>query len=513
MQKQQKHGMPDGRRSDFPRLLHSRFVKRTLPVLAAVWVAYGAYGTANASNKPAPQNVSSPVKGVSVSKTESWQKASEQQDPQFLFALSDSVRLEQSSTAQRLLFQQESDRLEVATGLYVDGLFVGALRDKQALQNLLRSLLENEKQNEKADDVSFAGNVELLTGLYERSQIVTLNAMCALMKGYRTQPETYTVEAGDTLDTIIEKNDLTAVDLQNANPGLDLTSLHAGDVIQLEPAQKVLSIRTTQSVAKDESVPYTSVTKETDSLYEGESKVETKGANGVKNVVYAVTKVDGVEVSRQALSETLTVQPVQQVTLVGTRKREMEMAGVATGTFVWPTPTLSMVTSGYGERWGSNHFGLDISGANASGEPIVAADGGTVLFAGSDDSGYGTYVVLDHGNGFVTYYGHMTQALVQTGDKVAQGELIGLVGSTGDSTGPHCHFEVRKDGEHIDPTALVAADRAVVTPYLGQTLEEADSALLAQAAVKRSDESIAAFTQANQQAAADDAAAAEKTVP
>ena len=180
MQKQQKHGMPDGRRSDFPRLLHSRFVKRTLPVLAAVWVAYGAYGTANASNKPAPQNVSSPVKGVSVSKTESWQKASEQQDPQFLFALSDSVRLEQSSTAQRLLFQQESDRLEVATGLYVDGVFVGALRDKQALQNLLRSLLENEKQNEKADDVSFAGNVELLTGLYERSQIVTLNAMCAL---------------------------------------------------------------------------------------------------------------------------------------------------------------------------------------------------------------------------------------------------------------------------------------------------------------------------------------------
>ena len=96
----------------------------------------------------------------------------------------------------------------------------------------------------------------------------------------------------------------------------------------------------------------------------------------------------------------------------------------------------------------TNHQGLDI-GATA-GSSIVAAGGGTVV-AASSNSGYGNYVVIDHGNGTTTLYAHMQESAVSVGQYVSQEQVIGYVGSTGISTGPHCHFEVRVDGNRVDP--------------------------------------------------------------
>ena len=92
--------------------------------------------------------------------------------------------------------------------------------------------------------------------------------------------------------------------------------------------------------------------------------------------------------------------------------------------------------------------------AAASGTPIAASAGGTVIWSGSKGT-YGNLVKVDHGNGFVTYYAHCSQLLVQAGDTVAQGETIALVGSTGRSTGPHCHFEILWQGELLDPLACL----------------------------------------------------------
>ena len=117
---------------------------------------------------------------------------------------------------------------------------------------------------------------------------------------------------------------------------------------------------------------------------------------------------------------------------------------------VWPVH--GTITSGFGPRWGRMHEGLDIAGA--SGTPIAAAASGTVISAGWS-GGYGNLVVLDHGNGLSTAYGHMSSIAVASGQSVAQGTVLGGMGTTGSSTGVHLHFEVRVNGSPTDPLAYL----------------------------------------------------------
>lgn len=110
------------------------------------------------------------------------------------------------------------------------------------------------------------------------------------------------------------------------------------------------------------------------------------------------------------------------------------------------------IVSYYGYRWGRLHSGIDISDDGIGGQDIVAADGGTVTWAGYDDSGYGNYVIIDHGNGYYSLYGHCSSLAVSQGDKVYKGQTVAYVGSTGDSTGDHLHFEIRRsETDRLDP--------------------------------------------------------------
>lgn len=111
-------------------------------------------------------------------------------------------------------------------------------------------------------------------------------------------------------------------------------------------------------------------------------------------------------------------------------------------------PTQGVLTSGFGFRNGKNHNGIDIG--NECGTEIFAAAGGSVVYA-DWMNGYGNYLVIDHGNGYLTAYAHCMELVVGVGDSVTQGERIAFMGSTGNSTGPHLHFEIKKDGVFQDP--------------------------------------------------------------
>ena len=137
---------------------------------------------------------------------------------------------------------------------------------------------------------------------------------------------------------------------------------------------------------------------------------------------------------------------------------------VGTGDWVWPTPGFYDLSSEWAEDRGYSHGGIDIAGPGIMGAPIVAACSGTVIDVcnycdhnwGKYGScgcggGYGNYVWIDHGNGKATIYAHMTEAVAYVGQEVSTGELIGYVGSTGYSTGPHLHFEARYYGERYNP--------------------------------------------------------------
>jgi hypothetical protein len=127
-----------------------------------------------------------------------------------------------------------------------------------------------------------------------------------------------------------------------------------------------------------------------------------------------------------------------------------------TGGYIWPAK--GVLSSGFGRRWGKMHKGIDI--AAPIGTPIVASAPGEVVAAGWNSGGYGNLVKIRHPDGSVTFYAHNSRVLVRTGEEVAQGQQISEMGSTGRSTGPHLHFEVRPNGENaVNPIAFLPSNR------------------------------------------------------
>lgn len=128
------------------------------------------------------------------------------------------------------------------------------------------------------------------------------------------------------------------------------------------------------------------------------------------------------------------------------RRQAVSVARFRQGRMIWPV--YGQISSGFGERWGSVHTGIDL--AVESGTPVAAAKAGLVIYAGWL-SGYGYAVMVEHGQGISTLYGHLSEIAVYSGNAVQAGDQIGLSGSTGNSTGPHLHFEVRQNGVAVNP--------------------------------------------------------------
>lgn len=124
------------------------------------------------------------------------------------------------------------------------------------------------------------------------------------------------------------------------------------------------------------------------------------------------------------------------------------------GEFLWPVPSSNRLSSNFGARWGRAHEGVDIPGR--VGSHIVAAAEGVVVYSGDEIGGYGNITVIAHRNGFFTVYAHAKTNFTKQGQRVYRGQVIAQIGMTGRTYGPHLHFEIRKNGEAIDPTNFLA---------------------------------------------------------
>ncbi|MDF2841395.1 MAG: hypothetical protein K0Q99_2167, partial [Clostridia bacterium] len=175
--------------------------------------------------------------------------------------------------------------------------------------------------------------------------------------------------------------------------------------------------------------------------------VKVKGAYGEREVVAEIVKINGIEDSRNVLTEKVIKEPKTQILIKGTKELPPKKG---TGTF--KMPTRGYLSSRFGSRWGSVHEGIDL--AAPIGTAVNAADGGVVTWVGTRGA-YGKLIMVDHGAGYVTYYGHLSKYSVSKGDKVYKGQKIGAVGNTGRSTGPHLHFEIRKNGKPVNPLNYV----------------------------------------------------------
>ncbi|MEA4824827.1 MAG: peptidoglycan DD-metalloendopeptidase family protein [Clostridiaceae bacterium] len=204
-----------------------------------------------------------------------------------------------------------------------------------------------------------------------------------------------------------------------------------------------LKVKYTKQIITFEPVHFDTALEEDDTMFTDETAVITAGVDGEARVTSDVTYVCGVVTDTRELSREVTKTPVTRVVRAGTQERPDW----------WPTgkmiqPVMGRLSSDYGKRGRYEfHTGVDI--AAKKGTPVVAADGGTVIFAGWWGN-YGNYVQIDH-NGVITAYAHNSKLLVKEGDHVVQGQQIAEVGSTGRSTGPHSHFEILIGYEFQNP--------------------------------------------------------------
>lgn len=207
----------------------------------------------------------------------------------------------------------------------------------------------------------------------------------------------------------------------------------------------------------DVMVPYKTSTQKTNEKVVGYSAVSVKGVSGINRVTQDIVMLNGNVTSSVDVNTEVVVAPVNEVILKGTAKTlasaNQKKAAHAAG-FIFPLPSGTWKVSAYfGD--GRNHKGVDLSAK--SGTSIYSVLDGEVTYSGWR-GGYGYCVVVDHGNGLQTLYAHARQLCCNVGDTVSQGEVIALVGTTGQSTGNHLHFEVIVNGKKLDPAPYINLD-------------------------------------------------------
>ena len=346
---------------------------------------------------------------------------------------------------------QLSDEIGLVTSaycLYINDVRIGATPYEGALEELLDQL-QKAASDEDTISCEFAEDVEIRQEYVPTSEIMNLGYIAELLYSTKTAEVTYEVKKGDTWSQIAAKNDMTSAELLALNPGYNINKLQIGEVLTLSASVPYLTMTVVKQERYLDDVSYNIEYTDSADLYQGDYKVTSKGEYGKADVMAKATYVNGEETERTILSSVTLKEPVTEYRLRGTKVRPTWMP---TGSFRWPTS--GRISSYFGGRkspggiGSTNHKGIDI--AVPRGTPIYAADGGTVTYSGWM-SGYGYLVQIDHDNGYVTRYGHNSSLTVSVGQHVYKGQQVARAGSTGNSTGNHCHFEVRYNGVAKNP--------------------------------------------------------------
>lgn len=339
----------------------------------------------------------------------------------------------------------------LAYELRVDGENIGILNSKDEAENVVEKVKEHFTQNydqESLLEITTVENIEINQVKAISSEIQKEEPLINYIIKGTEEEKTYIVEKGDTYWTIAEYFNMTLDDLITANPTSDPEKIQIGDELNLVVPKPFINVQVKRKLIQEEKVAFETEYAYVSYMYNDEEVVSKAGQYGVSEIESIVTEQNGIQIAKEILSEQVITPPVTKLVTTGTQDPPPKQG---TGFFINPLPG-SMISSRYGARSGGFHRGQDM--AKAHGSSIKAADGGTVTFAGWSGS-YGYMVDIDHGGGFTTRYAHASQLYVSAGEKVYQGKIIAAVGSTGVSSGPHLHFEVRKYGSLVNPAAYI----------------------------------------------------------
>ena len=265
-----------------------------------------------------------------------------------------------------------------------------------------------------------------------------------LLFGDKVEEKTYTVEVGDTIESIAFKNQISVEEFLLSND--DITSskniLFAGQKVKIAATNPQVKVVVEEYVVEDVENKFTTIEQYDATLAVGNNQIKQYGVNGTDRITKDVKRVNGTITYVNTQSKIELKPTVNQIVVIG--QKVIPHVGSLT-VWAWPTVSGWTISSGFGYRINpingarELHDALDI--AIYYGSPIFAANNGVVEKA---DYNYinGNYVVINHNNGYYSYYGHMSKILVQKGQTVARGEEIGKIGQTGWATGPHTHFAI-----------------------------------------------------------------------
>ncbi len=294
--------------------------------------------------------------------------------------------------------------------------------------------------------IELAADVLVIRDFVRSGDIKDLETATELVTKEHEEATMYEIEKGDVLGMIAQEHGMSLKELYALNPGLEAraTKIQIGEPITVMQPESDLKVQTMEELVYTKPINRETVYTKNPDKYIGSESVVDYGSDGVMQITAMVTKLNGEEVDREITDETVLTEPTNKVISKGTKPLPVKGA---TGNFVYPLEDFR-ITSSFGPRWGSYHTGVDM--AAPYGTQVHAADGGTVIFAGWKSS-YGYCIDIDHGKGTVTRYAHNSSLLVKVGQAVAKYEVIAKVGSTGHSTGPHVHFEIRFDDVPVNP--------------------------------------------------------------
>ncbi len=342
---------------------------------------------------------------------------------------------------------------EQAYQFIVDGEKWFTVSEPDALENILneyqKQFLDNIDTNAQVKDVTFLQNVEIVEVEVKPEEIDTLEV--AKEKIYAIEEALVEIEikSGDNFWNLSKANNITVAELEILNPAVDPDKIFPGDKLVVKPLNPVLDVIIELENTVVEPIPFKVEYKKDNNLYKNQKRIIKEGIEGQKEVDYYITLLNGYQSSLNITNEMTLKEPVNAIVQIGTKTTVSRGGrinyGVVSG---------KRISSYYGYRihpiTGQRRFhdGIDITANHGYG--VYAYTDGRVVETGWN-GGYGNCILIDHGNGLKTRYAHLSRIYVRVGQRVKTGERIGAVGSTGNSTGPHLHFEVIKNGKTKNP--------------------------------------------------------------
>lgn len=349
-----------------------------------------------------------------------------------------------------------------AYGFYINGSLLGVYTQED-MEKIRISLEAKLAEHYSADvaTVTFKDTVEINQGHFLETNLADPASVIEYINGSKTVEAYYVVQSKDTIASMAKTLGVTAESLKEENPTLT-GGFNAGDMITYHYKESNLPVITTHYEQYNETIERT-----IQYTYDNNAEVYTevmvqKGSKGLAAITALVTETDGRETDRSVVAKQIMIEMIPQIIRTGTKPNETLKGDTGIidllGTFVWPVGWdggYSYVSSLYGYRsWDhSFHKGMDIPAKR--GTDVYASSSGTVVFAGTKGA-YGKLVIIDHGYGYETYYGHMSSIVAVEGQYVEKGDTIGHVGMTGSASGNHLHFELRhNDKERLDPLQVL----------------------------------------------------------